>query len=254
MQRTPGSAFLAGLIGAGLSSAVVVFAPAGAALAGQVTFQLGEQDFSDGQTPVWTSDIRSAGAGEPYPFDGTIFGDDERPVLGQFQYVHEFDLAGATATSARLTIGLLDLDSPPEDDQGTIALYFNGVRQSAQSFVGISDRAEPSSAEVVSVPVPLDLLADGHLTVTIQATEAGPGQMGNSVEADFSRLVIQTTDVPVVQPGDPGSGNGSGDPGAPGDPPTAIPLPPAFGMASVLVAGIACVRGVLQPRWRRRKR
>ena len=184
MQRTPGSAFFAGLIGAGLSSAVV-FAPAGAARAGQVTFQLGEQDFSDGQTPVWTSDIRSAGAGEPYPFDGTIFGDDEKPVLGQFQYVHEFDLAGATATSARLTIGLLDLDSPPEDDQGTIALYFNGVRQSAQAFVGISDRAEPSSAEVVSVPVPLNLLADGHLTVTIQATEAGPGQMGNSVEADF---------------------------------------------------------------------
>ena len=46
------------------------------AMAGSVQFQLGDQDFADGAAPVFSSQIRAAGAGEAYPFDGTIFGND----------------------------------------------------------------------------------------------------------------------------------------------------------------------------------
>lgn len=234
MQR---NTLLAGLLGAGLSSGLSALAPSSAALAGVVEVQLGEQDFADGDTPIYVSHIREAGAGEAYPFDGTIFGDDETPVLGGFEYVHEFDLAGHGVLSATLTIGLLDHDSPPDDEDGTVALFFDGVAQPTGAFVGISDRMEPSSAEVVTVPVPAELLADGRLTVQVVAERPGMGMLGNSIEADFSRLTILATD-PAPGPIDP-------------PPAAAIPLPPALGMASVLIAGIACLRGFLQPRKRR---
>src|SRR5687768_2297686 len=85
---------------------------ASTAAAGTVQFQLGEQDFADGQAPVLTSAIRAAGSGEAYPFDGSVFGNDIRPSLGTFEYVHGFDLRGAVPKNATLTLGLIDADSP----------------------------------------------------------------------------------------------------------------------------------------------
>src|SRR5688572_3023185 len=97
--------------------------------AGSVQFQLGEQDFADGKTPVYSREIREAGAGEAYPFDGTIFGNDVKPHQGAFEFEHMFDLGTAAPTSGKLTIGLIDIDSPPDQPLETVAVYFDGVAQ-----------------------------------------------------------------------------------------------------------------------------
>jgi hypothetical protein len=62
---------------------------------------------ADGKTPVFSKEIRAAGAGEAFPFDGTIFGNDVRSAgLGAFDYSHRFDLAGGAApVAATLTLG-----------------------------------------------------------------------------------------------------------------------------------------------------
>lgn len=159
---------------------------------GGVVNQLGEQDFLDGQTPITSSAVVDAGVGEPFPFDGTIFGDDRiAGDFGSFEYIHDFALGGLSPTSATLTIGLIDHDSffgtPPLD---TIDLFFDGIQQPDDMFLGISFAS--SSASVVQVPVPIALLLDGVLTVRVAATLSGEADSlpGNSLAVDFSVLNI----------------------------------------------------------------
>lgn len=226
--------------------AVSLLWSAGLARGGAVQFQLGEQDFADGKTPVYSREIREAGTGEAYPFDGTIFGNDVKPYQGAFDFEHTLDMGGAAAAdmvSAMLTIGLIDIDSTPEQPLDTIALYFDGVRQPTDLLRGISASGVPSSVEVVDIPVPVELLADGVLQVSVVAAKPGYGNIGNAIEADFSRLVVQTT-LDGQEPGGPGPGPFPPppvDPGDPGSGPRPVPLPPVLFPAGILLAGLAAL-------------
>jgi hypothetical protein len=240
MSRTPFVAV------AGAVALLCCVAFARPARAGAVQFQIGEQDFADGKTPVYSREIREAGAGETYPFDGTIFGNDVKPFQGAFDYEHTIDLGGGEMTGATLTIGLIDIDSPAERPLETVAVYFDGVRQPTGMLRGISASGVPSSVEVVDIPVPVELLADGKLQVSVVAAMPGYGNLGNAIEADFSRLVVQTSaEQPPVNPGpDPRPGpfpppiDGPVDPG-PG--PNPVPLPPALIPAGLVLAALAAM-------------
>jgi hypothetical protein len=203
-----------------------------AARGGAVQFELGEQDFADGKTPVYSAEIREAGQGEAFPFDGSIFGHDVKASgLGAFDYLHEFDLAGRAALSAKLTLGLIDIDSPGDQPVETVALTLDGVSQPPELLTGISALESPSSVEVVEIPVPLELLVDGALHVSVTATRPGYGNLGNAIEADFSRLAVEV--APLVDP----------DPVGPVDPgPQPIPLPPAVFSAGLILALLAARR------------
>jgi hypothetical protein len=171
--------------------------------------QLGEQDFADGTYPG-SSAIQAAGIGEPSPFDGTWFGLDVTPGgLGNFSFTHNFDLGGLTPLSAVLTIGLIDHDSystasSPALDM--IDVFFDGVQQPDDHFIGISTFA--ASISVVDTPVPLNLLLDGSLTAEFIAVlsppdhnNLGDDEEGNALAADFSRLTIETINAnPVPEP------------------------------------------------------
>jgi hypothetical protein len=224
--------------------ALSLLSSAGTALAGSVQFQLGEQDFADGKTPVYSREIREAGAGEAYPFDGTIFGNDVKPYQGAFDFEHTLDTGEMGMVSATLTIGLIDIDSTPEQPLDTIALYFDGLRQPTDLLRGISASGVPSSVEVVNIPVPVELLADGALQVSVVAAKPGYGNIGNAIEADFSRLVVQTTLDGHETPGEPGPGPFPPPPINPGDPgsgPHAVPLPPVLFPAAIMLAGLAAL-------------
>src|SRR4051794_17954403 len=119
------------LPGLALLAAVALPRP-GAARAGLASFQypLGQQDFAGDKSQVLDSQIRAAGAGEPYPFDGTAFGDDRSGKLGSLEYTHTFDAGTILATStglrsATLTLGVIDIDSPPGWPP-TLGVWFNG--------------------------------------------------------------------------------------------------------------------------------
>ena len=137
------------------AAAAAVLCSAGVAGAGSVQFQLGEQDFADGKTPVYSREIREAGAGEAYPFDGTIFGNDVKPYQGAFEFEHMFDLGTAEPISGTLTIGLIDIDSPADHPLDTISITFDGFGQPTDMLVGISALNAKSSVEVVDIPVPV---------------------------------------------------------------------------------------------------
>jgi hypothetical protein len=241
-----------------------VFAGAAEAGAGTVQFQLGEQDFADGRTPVMSSEIRQAGAGEQYPFDGTIFGHDLQPSLGAFEYTHAFDLHGATALSAMLTIGLIDVDSPADAPAETVGLTFDGVAQPTEPLRGISATGAASSVEVVNIPVPIDLLADGSLTVSVAALRGGFSNVGNAIEPDFSRLIVETAAFvprPPVDGGGPvgplpppidGGGNPDDGGGDPGPGPTPVPIPGLLWPAGALLVGLATVPKRRLLRWLKR--
>jgi hypothetical protein len=223
--------------------------------AGSVQFQLGEQDFADGKTPVYSDEIRVAGTGEMFPFDGTIFGNDVKSSgLGAFDYTHAVDLHGTPAVSAKLTVGLIDIDSTPEQPLDTVSVFFDGVSQPADLLRGISASGAKSSAEVVDLPVPLEYLADGVLNVKVVATRPGYGNLGNAIEPDFSRLVIQTALAGDEQDGDH-SGPGPIppppiiDPG-PGPMPQPVPLPPALIPAGAMLASLFASKCRLK-RWLR---
>jgi hypothetical protein len=229
------------------------------ARAGSVQFQLGEQDFADGKTPVYSDEIRAAGAGEMFPFDGTIFGNDMKSAggLGAFDYTHTFDLAGATPVAAKLTLGLIDIDSPPEHPLDTLAVLFNGVSQPVDFLRGVSVTGARSSVEVVDIPVPLDLLAGGTLHVSVVATKPGYGNLGNAIEPDFSRLMVETASGSVTPPNNNGGG---GDPDPipvpppiidPGPGPHAVPLPPMLIPAGMMLAGLAAMPKGRLRRWLR---
>jgi hypothetical protein len=243
-------------------------AAAGSAAAGQVQFQLGEQDFADGTSPVLSSRIRAAGAGEQYPFDGSIFGSDVQRSLGAFEYAHGFDLRGATALYATLTIGLVDLDSPAAAAGAaaldTVGLTLDGFALAPGILAGLSAAGSPSSAEVIDIPVPVELLADGSLTVGVFAKRPGPGNLGNAIEADFSRLVVETdrdtppdwTDPPPPPPptnGNGGEGGDDGGSGGGGDPAPipAVPFPAALWPAGLLLASLIAVPKRVLRRWLR---
>ena len=156
-----------------------------------VISQVGDQDFYDRQSPVPVWQIRILGEGEPPPFDGSIFGDDRTPGrMGSFEYVHRFEPDGAMATGVKLTVGLIDHDSPLGDRRGTVALFLDDVPQPTDAFRGISSRSTTGSAHVVTVPVPPDLLADGELVVRFETTRPARQFQGNSLQIDFSKLRI----------------------------------------------------------------
>jgi hypothetical protein len=152
---------------------------------------MGDQDFQDGQNPVPVWETRLVGQGEPAPFDGSVFGDDRKPGrLGAFEYVHHFDLAGEAAVGGKLTVGLIDHDSPQGDRRGTVALSLDGLPQPTDVFNGISSRSTSGSAHVVTVPVPPELLEDGELVVRFETTRPARKFAGNSIQIDFSRLRV----------------------------------------------------------------
>src|SRR5438270_3828653 len=105
------------VLGLAMMAAVTLVRP-GTARAGVSTFQyqLGQQDFAGDNTPVFDSQIRAAGAGETYPFNGTVFGDDRTGKLGSLEFTHTFDAATILRQSngmlsASLTLGVIDIDS-----------------------------------------------------------------------------------------------------------------------------------------------
>ena len=119
-----------------LITAVLIGAAATAARAGTVQFQLGEQDFADGTTPILSSQIKAAGVGEAYPFDGTIFGDDlTAESLGAFAYTHECPIVGTKPVSAVLAVGLIDADSTAKHPLDTISISFDGIEQSTSALL-----------------------------------------------------------------------------------------------------------------------
>lgn len=209
------------------------------AYAGTVQVNLGEQDFADGKTPVYSREIRAAGAGEVFPFDGTIFGNDlKQSGLGAFDYVHTFDLNEQRAVAATLRVGLIDIDSTPTAPLDTISLSFDGVEQPTHMLVGISKSEYASSSEVVDIPVPAEFLADGKLHVSFEAKRAGYRAIGNAIEPDFSSLIIETAHGAVVPPIlDPDFIPGPAPDPAP--PVPAVPLPPALIPAGLVLAGFA---------------
>jgi hypothetical protein len=251
------------LVSAGGAALLGVARPA---MAGSVQFQLGEQDFADGKTPVFSSEIRAAGAGEAYPFDGTIFGTDVASGgLGAFDFTHTFDLNGAKPLSAKLTIGLIDVDSTPEYPLDTVGILFDGVGQMTEMLRGISASGMKSSAEVIEIPVPLEYLGNtGTLHVSVVARRAGWGNLGNAIEPDFSRLVIETA-AESNRPPTNGGGLGDNDDGGevipppgpipqpppPGPGPNPVPLPPMLAPAGLLVIALATAPKRRIRRWLR---
>jgi len=195
---------------------------ANSAIAGLTTYRLGEQDFASGAGPILVSDAKAAGANESYPFDGTVFGDDRTPTFGRIRF--RYDVAAtAPVVDVTLTIGLVGLDSPP-GSKPTVKLLLDGQKQPNAAFAGVSSPSQRSSASVVSVPVPADLLADGILDVAIKSFRHGPGYPGNAIEADFSTLTI--IDLSSPPPGGgipPGSGLPPDDGVIPGDDPDETP-------------------------------
>jgi hypothetical protein len=179
---------------------------------------MGDQDFEDGQNPVPVWQTRLMGQGEPAPFDGSVFGDDRKPGrLGSLEYAHRFDLAGHSAAGAKLTIGLIDHDSPQGDRRGTVALFLDHMQQPTDVFNGISSRSTSGSAHVVTVPVPPELLDDGELVVRFETIRPARKFSGNSIQIDFSRLRVH---------------DGPDD----GPPPVPTPIPlPSGGVAGALV-------------------
>src|SRR5438045_8601251 len=102
----------------GSAAACLAWPAPPAALAGLSVVQLGQQAFPDGTSHIYAWQIRGAGADEPYPFDGTIFGDDRDESLGAVHYTYHFERIGlpdanSGLRAAWLTIGALDFDSPP---------------------------------------------------------------------------------------------------------------------------------------------
>lgn len=236
-----------------LAAGLLASAAAFAARGGTVQFQLGEQDFADGKTPVYSREIRAAGAGEMFPFDGTVFGNDLKSnQLGAFDYVHAFDFGGATPVSATLTVGLIDVDSAPDAPLETVSLTLDGFGQPTDLLAGVSALGAKSSVEVVDIPVPVEMLSDGVLHVAFSAVLPGYGNAGNAIEPDFSRLVVE------IESRRGNDGGGTIDP-APLPPPIVdpdggprpIPLPPALVPAAVLIAGIALAPKRRLRRWLR---
>lgn len=183
-------------LGGVLAITALVLAASAQPASGSMIDILGDQDFTDGHTPVLAGDLAAAGAGEPFPFDGTYFGSDlVDDSLGSFSYTHTFDLGGETPLTANLTVGLIDHDSFaatfPVD---TIDLYLDGVQQPDAQFIGISSR--PSSVSVVNIPVPINFVVDGELMVEFVATEPGTSYEGNGIAADFSELDIRLVPEP----------------------------------------------------------
>jgi hypothetical protein len=81
--------------------------------------------------------------------------------------------------------------------------------------------------------------------VSVVAAMPGYGNLGNAIEADFSRLVLTTatqgSNSPVVPPGP-----GPIDPSEPG--PNPIPLPPVLIPAGLMLAGLAASKRRMR-RW-----
>lgn len=231
---------------AGVVTAALLARPVAA---GTLQYPLGQQDFMDGAHPVFTTDIKAAGAGEPAPFDGSQFGDDRTRALGEFSYTHGFFFSGPAPVSATLTVGILDVDSFPGDKRPTMRYFLDGVEQPGDAFTHISNPDSNSSAEVVTVSVPLHMLSDGLLDVTFEAKRSRKQRSfrgaGNAIAPDFSVLSLTFDDVtgpndegtngpddgnngPIPKPNGPDNGGGGGN--------HAVPLPPAVIPGAVVLA------------------
>jgi hypothetical protein len=241
-------------------AATLAYSATGTTRAGVVTYRLGQQDFAHGQGPLLVSQSRAAGSDEAFPFDGTVFGDDRTRRFGRIRFTYSFAPV-TTPAAGTLTLGLLGLDSPPGSEP-TVRLYLDGVEQPNAAFAGVSSAVYRSSASVVTVPVPAELLADGQLNVSLRAYRASPGYPGNAIAADFSTLQLSTsisggdnsggsdggdggtdggTDGENNGGGNNGGGNNGGGIDGGGNPtPNPIPLPPAAwaGLSGLVLAAL----------------
>ncbi|MDB5295934.1 MAG: hypothetical protein JWO31_1917 [Phycisphaerales bacterium] len=207
-----------------LAGAVATLAAAAPARAGVATYRLGEQDFAHLAGPVLVSQAKAAGANEAYPFDGTVFGDDRTKSFGTVSFAYAL-AAPPAAAPGTLTLGLIGLDATP-GSPATVRLFLDGIEQPNDAFAGVSSPLYRSSASVVTVPVPADLLADGRLEVTVKAVRHGPAFPGNAIEADFSTLTVAT----VGRPGGGTTGGSIGGIGGIGDPVDGTPDPDGNGL------------------------
>ena len=97
---------------------------------------------------------------------------------------------------------------------------------------------------MISIPVPVEFLTDSLLNVKITAKMPGYGNAGNAIEPDFSLLTIETTgslvDPPVIV-----------DPHGPDGGPHAVPLPPVFLPAGLMITGLMSLPKQRIRRWLR---
>ena len=98
-----------------------------------VVHQLGVQDYQHRAIVTSASSFEAAGVGEPSPFDGTIFGDDNFGAPGAFNFTHAIELQSMTPLSATLTLGIVDHDSFTAAAD-TIDLFFDGIQQNDAQF------------------------------------------------------------------------------------------------------------------------
>lgn len=195
-----------------LAAAIVSIAFGSTAQAAVVDI-LGDQDFNDGDTPIYVTEFEGAADGDPDPFNvfsASDIGVEERrglgwelvPTFGSISYTHTFSLNG-DESHAVVEIGLFDHDSF-EEGMDVIDIFFDGVAQDTSMWEGIS--VAQSSYHIRRMEVDLALLADGELRIDIMATGTGGGDpvdgvvwhVGNGIGVDFSKLLV---DAPL-----PGAG------------------------------------------------
>jgi hypothetical protein len=160
------------------------------------SFTLGVQDFADGYQPSSITEVNTAGAGEPAPFD-QFYGSD--PAGPNFNKSFSFSFAPASVLSAVLTFGLFDGDG---DETGIQLASFSldGMDLTA-SMSPLIENTLHYKASVVTFTLPgaaLGLLADGSATFNLVLQ--GPSKLGqlpyNGAALDFARLDTVETQVP----------------------------------------------------------
>lgn len=160
------------------------------------SFTLGEQDFADGYQPSSITEVNTAGAGEPAPFD-KFYGSD--PTGPNFDVSFSFLFAPASVLSAVLTFGLIDGDG---DEVGTQLASFSLDGMDLTAYMSpLIENTLHYKASVVAFTLPeadLSLLADG--SATFHLVLQGPSKIGelpyNGAALDFARLDTAEGQVP----------------------------------------------------------
>jgi hypothetical protein len=164
---------------------------------GNVIAQMGDQDFTDGQT-VTGAIFAAAAAGEPFPFD-RIFGSDGSGT--SFSAGWTLNFAPGSYSNVTFTLGIVDHDSQASGSQ----LAFLGLDgQNLTSLMNAqfeSFGGRQGDANIYTVTLPAAALAeltDG--SATFQVTLQGPGLVGtvaaptevtnNGAGLDFARLTL----------------------------------------------------------------
>jgi hypothetical protein len=201
----------------GVSAAMLVLALgmlAATPAKASVVVTLGEQDFTDGDTPVTT--YTPAQAGEPEPFNGFRGRDQDLTdtVLAEdFSATWTFTYAPLTITSATLTIGLYDHDSAsPGSQVGGFFLDFIDLTVLLDSTLEARGGGNTEyNIYVLTLPsTTFATLEDGNATFTLRLQ--GPtlgGTTGqtvfpkNGAGLDFATLTLNgdtAEPVPVPEP------------------------------------------------------